>query len=175
MEGGEGNRVGWMEDGEGGACFVGDESGNKMMGWKGETGEGDGLLGDGGEGHEAGGGSEGEKGSKDEQGAAKREGGCFSEGKQMGDNCSKHGGAEGGRSGSAADGGLFGLDSGSLAVVSVPAASDTSGGTPTGKNAGSADSGACFIGEAGGTRLATGGPEQKPVGSWRISLSRAVF
>lgn len=41
MEGGEGNRVGWTEDGEVGACFDGEESGKKMKGGMGEMGNGD--------------------------------------------------------------------------------------------------------------------------------------
>lgn len=44
MEGGEGNRVGWMEEGEGGSCFVGEESGKNTAGWMGETGEGETCL-----------------------------------------------------------------------------------------------------------------------------------
>lgn len=47
VEGGEGNRAGWME---GGSSVVGDESGKKSAGWRGETGEGDvtqrGLIGE---------------------------------------------------------------------------------------------------------------------------------
>jgi len=65
VEGGEGKRVGWMEEGEDGPCFVGEESGKNTAGWMGETGEGDacsvgeegfrlGLVGDEEEGPDAG-------------------------------------------------------------------------------------------------------------------------
>lgn len=40
VEGGEGNRVGWME-GDEGSHFVGDECGKNTTGWIGETGEGE--------------------------------------------------------------------------------------------------------------------------------------
>lgn len=56
MEGGEGNRDGWMEEGKGSSGLVGDKSGKKT-GWMGDTGEGDtgfvACLLKGGEGHEA--------------------------------------------------------------------------------------------------------------------------
>ena len=40
VEGGEGNRVGWMEEGEEGSCLVGEERGKNKTGWIGETGGG---------------------------------------------------------------------------------------------------------------------------------------
>lgn len=39
VEGGEGNRVGWMGEGEEGSCLVGEEKGKNMTGLMGETGE----------------------------------------------------------------------------------------------------------------------------------------
>lgn len=36
VEGGEGNRVGWMEDGEDGSCLVGEERGKDRTGFMGE-------------------------------------------------------------------------------------------------------------------------------------------
>lgn len=41
VEGGEGNRVGWIGERDEGSHFVGDESGKNTTGWIGETGEGD--------------------------------------------------------------------------------------------------------------------------------------
>lgn len=38
VEGGEGNRVGWMEGGEEGSCWVGDASGKNTTGLRGEAG-----------------------------------------------------------------------------------------------------------------------------------------
>lgn len=100
VEGGEGNRVGWMLEGEEGSWSVGRESGKNTTGWRGETGEGGaclvgeedwgaaclvgeegereaGLVGEDGEGRETGGegakragGQEDEIGSEDRQGAA---------------------------------------------------------------------------------------------------------
>lgn len=37
VEGGEGNRVGWIGEEEEGSHFVGDERGNNTTGWIGET------------------------------------------------------------------------------------------------------------------------------------------
>ena len=48
VEGGEGNRVGWMGEGGEGSCLVGEERGKNTRGLTGETGRGEaGLLGDG--------------------------------------------------------------------------------------------------------------------------------
>lgn len=41
VEGGEGNRVGWMGDGEDGSCLVGEERGKNTTGCMGETGVGE--------------------------------------------------------------------------------------------------------------------------------------
>lgn len=41
VEGGEGNSVGWMGEGEGGFCLVGEEKGKNMTGLIGEIGEGE--------------------------------------------------------------------------------------------------------------------------------------
>lgn len=49
MEGGEGNRAVWTEEGEVGSGFDGEESGKKK-GWMGETGHGDSLVGEVGSG-----------------------------------------------------------------------------------------------------------------------------
>lgn len=39
VEGGEGNSMGWMEEGDGGSCLVGEQRGKNTTGLKGETGE----------------------------------------------------------------------------------------------------------------------------------------
>lgn len=41
VEGGEGNRAGWMEEGEGGSRLFGDERGKNTIGLRGVTGEGE--------------------------------------------------------------------------------------------------------------------------------------
>lgn len=41
VEGGEGNRAGWMEEGEEGSCLAGDERGKNTIGLMGEIGEGE--------------------------------------------------------------------------------------------------------------------------------------
>lgn len=41
VEGGEGNKVGWMEEGEEGSCSVGEERGKNTTGLTGEVGEGE--------------------------------------------------------------------------------------------------------------------------------------
>lgn len=41
VEGGEGNRFGWMGEGEEGSCSVGEERGKNTTGWMGETGDGE--------------------------------------------------------------------------------------------------------------------------------------
>lgn len=41
VEGGEGNRVGWMVGGEEGSCLVGEERGKSTTGLMGEPGEGE--------------------------------------------------------------------------------------------------------------------------------------
>lgn len=44
VEGGEGNSIGWMEEGEEGPCLVGEERGKNTSGLTGESGEGDTCL-----------------------------------------------------------------------------------------------------------------------------------
>lgn len=44
VDGGDGNRVGWMGGGEGGSRTVGDEGGKNTTGLMGETGEGEACL-----------------------------------------------------------------------------------------------------------------------------------
>lgn len=125
MDGGEGNRVGWMEGGEGGSCFVGEESGKNTAGWTGETGEGEegvreaGLVGEGrfgaaslgddgdeqetgveGERGRTAGGSEADGASEEKQGAGRSDGTRVptfggEEAQGDGDSCKELSGAEG--------------------------------------------------------------------------------
>lgn len=48
VDGGEGNKVGWMGGGEGGSCTAWDERGKNTRGLMGETGEGEASLEEGG-------------------------------------------------------------------------------------------------------------------------------
>lgn len=41
VDGGEGNSIGWIEEGEEGSCLTGEERGKKTTGWKGDIGEGE--------------------------------------------------------------------------------------------------------------------------------------
>lgn len=44
VEGGEGNSIGWMEEGEEGPCLFGEESGKNTSGLMGDSGEGEACL-----------------------------------------------------------------------------------------------------------------------------------
>lgn len=44
VEGGEGNSIGWMEEGDEGLCLVGEERGKNTSGLMGESGEGETFL-----------------------------------------------------------------------------------------------------------------------------------